>query len=174
MDGCAGYCRHDVPSCRQNRGASAPRLALFMDIRHDLTVSGSCPARTGEGRVTEPQSLTAVSIASRCGRPVFGLGMWHGVPPNPHSGRTGNAQAGTVLSAGSRAPRTTRRHHGQLDRAVRIVESGGRERGRGGMSRMRSSCRAAGPARRHRSSDRRVGGEPRRRLDESRDPDRRP
>jgi hypothetical protein len=65
MDGCAGYCRHDVPSCRQNRGASAPRLALFMDIRHDLTVSRSCPARTGEGRVTEPQSLSAVSIVSR-------------------------------------------------------------------------------------------------------------
>jgi hypothetical protein len=26
MGGCAGSCRHDVPSCRQNRGAAAPTL----------------------------------------------------------------------------------------------------------------------------------------------------
>jgi hypothetical protein len=32
MDVCAGYCRHDVPSCRQNRVAAILRLALFMDI----------------------------------------------------------------------------------------------------------------------------------------------
>jgi hypothetical protein len=57
MDGYAGSCRHDVPSCRQNRGAAARGPALFADIRNGLTVSGSCPGRTGEGWMTEPQSL---------------------------------------------------------------------------------------------------------------------
>ena len=49
MDGCVGSCRHDVPSWRQNRGATAPGPALFVDIRYCLTASGTCPAQTGEG-----------------------------------------------------------------------------------------------------------------------------
>jgi hypothetical protein len=50
MGGCAGSCRHDVPSCRQNRGAAAPGRAPFMPIKYGLTVSGSRPARSSEGR----------------------------------------------------------------------------------------------------------------------------
>jgi hypothetical protein len=49
MDGCADSCRHDVPSCRQNRVTVAPGYARFMDIKYYLTVSGWRPARTSEG-----------------------------------------------------------------------------------------------------------------------------
>jgi hypothetical protein len=76
-----------------------------------------------------------------------------------------------VLSTSSRHL-TTRGHHGHLDRAAGIAKSGGR--GRGGVSRMRSACRAAGSARGHRPPDRWVDGEPRRWPDESRNPYRQP
>ena len=78
MDVCAGYCRHDVPSCRQNRVAAILRLALFMDIWSDLTVSGWPDQR---GWVTGPQSLTVASIVSRragrCSDLAHGTGAHH-------------------------------------------------------------------------------------------------
>jgi hypothetical protein len=82
MDGCAGSWRHDVPSCRQNRGAPAPRLALSMDIRYGLTVSGSCPARTIEMADRTSGSDRHLDREPP-NRPVFGLGMRHWAAPDP-------------------------------------------------------------------------------------------
>jgi hypothetical protein len=109
MDGYAGYCRHDVPSCRQNRVASAPRRALFMDIRYGLTVSGSCPARTGRAgdRTSEPDRRLDCEPTHRAD--LFGLGMWLWDTPDTHSVRTGGRCAGRMTgSPASPAPASTR------------------------------------------------------------------
>jgi hypothetical protein len=67
MDACAGRSRHDVPSCRQNPAAAAPRRALFMPIKCGLTVSDH--VRPGPARwLTEPQSPTGPIVSRRTGR----------------------------------------------------------------------------------------------------------
>ena len=85
MDGCAGSCRHNVPSCRQNRAAATPAPALFVDIGYGLTVSGSCPARpAGAGdRTWEPDRRLDGEPTHRAD--LFGLGMWLWGPPHPHT-----------------------------------------------------------------------------------------
>ena len=80
MGACAGRSRPDVPSCRQNPAAAAPRRALFMPIKCGLTVSDH--VRPGPARwLTEPQSLTVASIVSRragrCSDLACGSGVHH-------------------------------------------------------------------------------------------------
>jgi hypothetical protein len=82
MGGCAGSCRHDVPSCRQDPAAAAPGRARFMDIKCDSTVSDQ--VRPGRTRMTDRTSEPDRRLDREPPRgPVFKLGMRHGNAPDP-------------------------------------------------------------------------------------------
>ena len=82
MAGCAGSCRHDVPSCRQDPAAAAPGRARFMDIKCDSTVSDQ--VRPGRTRMTDRTSEPDRHLDREPPRgPVFKLGLRHGNAPDP-------------------------------------------------------------------------------------------
>jgi len=78
MDGCAGCCRHDVPSCRPDPGAAAP-ICVPSGILSPILRFPGFPdgVRPGPARwLTKPQSLTVASILSRRASPSSSPAIW--------------------------------------------------------------------------------------------------